>query len=356
MNKITKIITIIIIVIALVGCQAKPVEPAVAETTQPQVQVKQNKNLKSIQIMAMDTVMDISAAGVEDAVFADVAARVRQLESLLSTTDKGSEIYRLNRDSVGALSEDTETLLSRALQLCRETDGALDISIYPIVKLWGFTTGQYRVPQQTEIDDLLDAVDYSKVELADALVTLQPGMQIDLGSIAKGYTGDQIISILKSAGAKSALLNLGGNVQTIGSKPDGKKWRIGVKDPIQKDVLGIVQVDDKVVISSGSYERYFEDENGQTYGHIIDPATGRPADSGLISVTIVADEGIYSDALSTSLYIMGLNSAIDFWRKAQDFEAVFVTEDQVVYITPGLKDSYSFAKKYRGRELVVIEK
>ncbi len=269
MNKITKIMTIIIIVIALVGCQAKPVEPNASDTTQPQVQIKQNKNLKSIQIMAMDTVMDISAAGVEDAVFADVEARVRQLESLLSTTDQDSEIYRINRDSVGSISKDTAALLAKALQLCHETDGALDISIYPIVKLWGFTTGQYRVPQEREIADLLDFVDFTKVEVADDQVTLQPGMQIDLGSIAKGYTGDQIIEILKSAGAQSALLNLGGNVQTIGSKPDGKKWRIGVKDPIQKDVLGIVEVADKVVISSGSYERYFEDENGQTLASIV---------------------------------------------------------------------------------------
>ena len=244
--------------------------------------------------------------------------------------------------------------------MCTQTDGALDISIYPIVKAWGFTTGDYQVPDESTIQSLLPMVDYTKVEFDKTTgnVTIPSGMTIDLGSIAKGYAGQQSAQYLRDNGVKSALLNLGGNVQTIGSKPDGSPWKVGIKDPNGDTPMMVLSITDQAVITSGEYERYFE-QDGHTYWHIMDPATGHPADSGLCSVTIVGDDGGTCDALSTSLFVMGLEKAADFWGKSNDFEAVFVTDSGEVYITEGLKDKFALTDDHadttvKGSESVLI--
>jgi thiamine biosynthesis lipoprotein len=165
-------------------------------------------------------------------------------------------------------------------------------------------------------------------------------MEIDLGSVAKGYTGDRVIELLRENGVTSALLNLGGNVQALGTKPDGSPWRVAVQDPSGDGCLGVLEIDDQAVITSGGYERYFV-EDGVTYWHIIDPADGAPARSGLISVTIVGDSGLLCDGLSTSLFVMGLEDAAQFWRENGGFEAVFVTESGQILITEGLQERFS---------------
>ncbi len=179
-------------------------------------------------------------------------------------------------------------------------------------------------------------------------------MTIDLGSIAKGYAGELAARTLRDKGVTSALLNLGGNVQTIGSKPDGSAWIIGIKDPKNPDtaMMGL-SVTDQAVVTSGGYERYFE-QDGHTYWHIMDPATGRPAKSGLLSVTVVGDKGGICDALSTSLFVMGLDKAYDLWSESDDFEAVFVATDGTVYITDGLKDKFSLAQGYEDTSVKIL--
>ena len=273
-------------------------------------------------------------------------ARVRELEGLWSVTDGTSEISTLNHDGSAELSPETAELLGAALDMCRRTDGALDISTYPVLRAWGFTTGEYSVPGGEAIAALLPLVDYGRVALEAGAAALPPGMEIDLGSVAKGYTGDALAALLKQGGAASALLDLGGNIQAVGSKPDGSPWRVAIRDPAGDGNIGVVEVVDQVVVTSGGYERYFE-EDGVRYWHIIDPATGWPARSGLTSVTVVGESGLLCDGLSTALFVMGREGALEHWRQHRDFEAVLVSEDGSVTITAGLEGRFTPADPAR---------
>ena len=305
---------------------------------------------------AMDTVMDFTIYG-ESGLIDQSESLIASLESLVSVTDTGSELYAINQTGSGTLTGKASSLMEQALEICRRTDGALDLSIYPIVRAWGFTTGSYQVPDEAEIQALLPLVDYRKIQYdaADGDVTLPVGMKIDLGSVAKGYAGQLVAQMLREHGVQSALLNLGGNVQTVGAKPDGSPWQIGIKDPQGEDAMMVLSVEDQAVVTSGGYERYFE-QDGQTYWHIMDPSTGHPADSGLISVTIVGDEGVVCDGLSTALFVMGLEKAADLWAQSGDFEAVFVTASGEVYITEGLRDRFALTEQYADTPVSVIER
>ena len=305
---------------------------------------------------AMDTVMDFTIYG-ESGLIDQSESLITSLESLVSVTDADSELYAINQTGSGMLTEEASSLMEQALEICRRTDGALDLSIYPIVRVWGFTTGSYQVPDEAEIQALLPLVDYRKIQYdaATGTVTLPEGMEIDLGSVAKGYAGQLAAQMLREHGVQSALLNLGGNVQTVGTKPDGSPWQIGIKDPQGEDAMMVLSVEDQAVVTSGGYERYFE-QDGQTYWHIMDPSTGHPADSGLISVTIVGDEGVVCDGLSTALFVMGLEKAADLWAQSGDFEAVFVTASGEVYITEGLRDRFALTEQYADTPVSVIER
>ena len=305
---------------------------------------------------AMDTVMDFTIYG-ESGLIDQSESLIASLESLVSVTDTGSELYAINQTGSGTLTGKASSLMEQALEICRRTDGALDLSIYPIVRAWGFTTGSYQVPDEAEIQALLPLVDYRKIQYDAAAgdVTLPEGMKIDLGSVAKGYAGQLVAQMLREHGVQSALLNLGGNVQTVGAKPDGSPWQIGIKDPQGEDAMMVLSVEDQAVVTSGGYERYFE-QDGQTYWHIMDPSTGHPADSGLISLTIVGDEGVVCDGLSTALFVMGLEKAADLWAQSGDFEAVFVTASGEVYITEGLRDRFALTEQYADTPVSVIER
>ena len=305
---------------------------------------------------AMDTMMDFTIYG-ESGLINQSESLIASLESLVSVTDADSELYAINQTGSGMLTEEASSLMKQALEICRRTDGALDLSIYPIVRAWGFTTGSYQVPDEAEIQALLPLVDYRKIQYdaATGTVTLPEGMEIDLGSVAKGYAGQLAAQMLREHGVQSALLNLGGNVQTVGAKPDGSPWQIGIKDPQGEDAMMVLSVEDQAVVTSGGYERYFE-QDGQTYWHIMDPSTGHPADSGLISVTIVGDEGVVCDGLSTALFVMGLEKAADLWAQSGDFEAVFVTAFGEVYITEGLRDHFALTERYADTPVSVIER
>lgn len=305
---------------------------------------------------AMDTVMDFTIYG-ESGLIDQSESLIASLESLVSVTDADSELYAINQTGSGMLTEEASSLMEQALEICRRTDGALDLSIYPIVRAWGFTTGSYQVPDEAEIQALLPLVDYRKIQYdaATGTVTLPEGMEIDLGSVAKGYAGQLAAQMLREHGVQSALLNLGGNVQTVGTKPDGSPWQIGIKDPQGEDAMMVLSVEDQAVVTSGGYERYFE-QDGQTYWHIMDPSTGHPADSGLISVTIVGDEGVVCDGLSTALFVMGLEKAADLWAQSGDFEAVFVTASGEVYIAEGLRDRFALTEQYADTPVSVIER
>lgn len=302
---------------------------------------------------AMDTVMTLRLyGGGDEALLKRAEERVRELEGLLSVTGRGSEIRALNRDGAAELSSETAELLRGALALCARTEGALDVSTYPVLRTWGFTTGEYAVPDQETIDKLLPLVDYTRVALDGNAASLPVGMEIDLGSVAKGYTGAALAALLREGGVTSALLDLGGNIQAVGARPDGSPWRVGIRNPAGEGNLGVVEVDNQAVITSGGYERYFE-EGGVRYWHILDPKTGAPARSGLASVTVVGGDGLMCDGLSTALFVMGREKAVEHWRRHRDFEAVLVSEDGSVTITPGLEGRFALTEQ--GRTLTVAE-
>lgn len=342
-----------LLLISLAGCGTQT-EKIGADTTA--AYAAETAAVNSATIFAMDTAMDLTIYG-DAAVLDRVEERILRLESLFSVTDPASEIYTLDHTGSSVLSEETGDLLEQALALCGRTGGALDISIYPVVRAWGFTTGSYQIPSDEEISELLESVDYTKIQYDPVTknARLPDDMEIDLGSIAKGYTGDKLIELLRNSGVSSALINLGGNVQTLGSKPDGSPWRIAVRDPMGDGYIGILEAGDKAVITSGGYERYFE-QDGEVYWHIIDPSTGQPAKNGLLSVTIVGDSGALCDALSTALFVMGAEDAAAFWRASDDFEAVFVDEGGGITITEGLEDCFTLLDTQAGTAFTVLRR
>ena len=300
----------------------------------------------SKDIFAMDTYMTVTAYGEKAQEAVDAAeAEIERLDALLSTGNADSEIAKLNEAKNATLSEDGGYLVERALELNKETDGAFDIAIYPVMEAWGFPTQNFRVPSADELAELLKHVDASEIsydKTTREISFADSQMKIDLGGIAKGYTSSRIMDIFKENGITSGLVNLGGNVQALGTKTDGSNWRVAVQSPDDtEDYLGVLSIQDKAVITSGGYERYFE-QDGVTYHHIIDPKTGYPAENGLVSVTIVSEDGTLADGLSTSLFIMGEEKAAKFWRAhSEEFDAVLVTDDGTIYVTEGLKDSFT---------------
>ena len=308
------------------------------------------------QFAAMDTFMHLTAYGdgAQDAL-TRAQEELLRLERLLSVTDEDSEVYALNHRTAQRcdLSPELTALLEQALILARQTNGAFDPTIYPVVQTWGFTSETHHVPEPEELAGLLPLVDYKNVRLSDRTLALEPDMMLDFGGIAKGWAGDRAAQLLRGQGVTSAILRLGGNIHTIGKKPNGELWNIGIEDPDSGGALGTVSVADLAVVTSGSYQRCFT-ENGQTYHHIIDPTTGQPANSGLTSVTVIGKYGARCDALSTALFVMGLDKGTQFWREHRDFEAVFVGEDGSVSITHGLEGNFTLSAQQE-RNLEVLK-
>ena len=297
--------------------------------------------------------MDLTVYGGPDGVLTGAEELIRSLEAEFSVTDPESGVSRLNAAGYGPVSTETAEVLETALTLSERTDGAFDCTVYPVLRAWGFTTGEYRVPSQAELDSLLPLTDWRKVNVSAGSVTLGNGQKIDFGGIAKGYAGDRLIALFREAGVTSALVNLGGNVQTLGTKPDGSLWRVAVKDPRGEGYAGIVETADRAVVTSGGYERYFE-ENGRTYVHILDPKTGFPASAGLLSVTVMGERGILCDGLSTALYVMGEERAAELYRGSGDFDMVLLTEDGRILLTEGLADCFTPAGEWADAEITVI--
>ena len=313
-------------------------------------------------IFAMDTVMNLTLYGEgteisgQDALGMAVE-QLYEIEGQLSVTREGSDIHNIN-DNCGKkveVAEATVDLLSQALALCESTGGALDVTAYPAVQAWGFTTGAYRVVPEQERQKLAGRIGYEQVALDGTSVTLPEGMELDLGAVAKGYAGDVLVSELEEAGIASALLDLGqSTIAAIGAKPNGDPFRIGIQDPHGESYLGVLALNDQSMGSSGNYQRYFE-ENGKIYGHILDPDTAAPADSGLAGVTVVADSAMLCDGLSTALFVMGLEDASQYWQENRGFDAIFIEENGNITITAGLQDSFKLQTDQQHREVTVLE-
>lgn len=313
--------------------------------------------LQKTEFFGMNTYITFSAYGKDaEKALKKAEDKMAELEEKWSVTDKNSEIYRLNQNRGESLSLSNETaeIIAYVLHMAAKTEGALEPTIYPVLTAWGFTGDENRVPEKEELEALLSRVGYEKVKLNENQIQLPQGMELDLGAVGKGYAGDIVTGILKEEGISSAILDIGGNIQTIGCRPDGSDWRLGIRNPFGEGNLGVLSVSDRTVITSGNYERYFTDEDGREYGHIIDPDTGYPADNELTSVTVITEEGKQGDALSTALFVKGLQGAIDYWRKYADFEMIAVTKQGEIYLTEGIRDAFTLSDSFSNMQVKEI--
>ncbi|WP_235946147.1 FAD:protein FMN transferase [Saccharibacillus alkalitolerans] len=264
----------------------------------------------------------------------------------LSRTNPDSDLYKVNaaagKDAI-KVSQGTFDVVKLALRYAKDTDGLLDPSIGPLINLWDIGHENAKVPDRNRLEAARRLTDYRKVELDEAARTIkleEPGMILDLGSIGKGYAADRVSAYLRDRGLNSALINLGGSsIITVGGKPGGADWNVGLQDPDKSrgSQLGTIKVNNETIDSSGVYERYFM-QDGVRYHHILDPRTGYPTQNGLMSLTIVSDEATDADALSTAAFVMGLEDGMAYIEKQPGVEAFFVTEDNRIHATSGLKD------------------
>lgn len=294
---------------------------------------------EQLSLFAMDTYMTLAAYGDKASeALAACGQELNRLDGALSRTREGSEIYTLNAQGSADVSQETADLISAALTLSQATGGAFDPTVAPLVTLWGITTDSPRVPQQTEIDALLPLVGVDHVTADGTHITLDPGCAMDLGGIAKGYASDRLADIFAQYGVDSALVSLGGNVYARGAKPGGQAWSVAVQHPEQEGYAAMLALTDAFAVTSGGYQRYYTAPDGTVYQHILDPKTGYPVESDLLSVSILCDNGTMADAYSTALYVMGSAGAQAFWRTHGGFEMILITTAGQVLYTPGLSE------------------
>ncbi|QTL97185.1 FAD:protein FMN transferase [Iocasia frigidifontis] len=269
--------------------------------------------------------------------------RLREIENEMSTTIVSSEISRINTHPGEDIkvNADTYRVLKKAVEYANLTNGKFNPAIGPLVKLWSIGTENARVPAEDEIKEALKLVNYQWIDLDDEQMTVmleKQGMSLDLGAIAKGYAADEVRRIVKNSRVESAYVNLGGNVLVIGEKPDGTPWKVGIQDPRHNrgNVMASIDVRDKTLVTSGNYERYFE-KDGVIYHHILDPDTGYPADSGLLSCTIITTDSFDADALSTSIFILGPAKGLELLEEIDGVEAMLITKDLGIILSSGIE-------------------
>lgn len=317
----------------------------------------------SISSIKLNTAVQITIYDSQDkALLDDCLALCDKYELIFSRTNEKSELYKLNhRKDVSDgdfstdgqttpypvsgtadtwhISEDLAALLSEGLDITKESDGAFDIAIAPLTSLWDFTAEDPRVPDDAAIQKALPLCSSDGVTIDGQDITLpSDDIQFDVGAIAKGYIADRLKDFLMKKGVKSAIINLGGNVLCIGSKPDGTPFKIGIQKPFadRNETEAVMDITGKSVVSSGIYERCFK-QDGKLYHHILNPQTGYPYDNGLISVTIISDQSVDGDALSTTCFALGLEDGLKFAEK-KGVQAVFITEDYELHYTDGFRD------------------
>lgn len=297
----------------------------------------------------LGTIVEITIHDKKDETILDKAfARISEIESKMTINNaETSEIIALNNASGISevkLSPDTFYVVEKGREYSERSKGRFDITIGAIVKLWNIGTEYAAVPDKEELEKAVKLTGYERLILDKENLTARltdAGMKVDLGAIAKGYAADEVKRILKENGVEHAIINLGGNILTIGGNPNGNPWRIGIQNPFDArgDFIGIIPITDKTVVTSGTYERYFE-ENGKKYHHILEPSTGYPVENNLYSVSIITDKSIDGDGLSTTTLLLGLEEGMKYIESTENTEAIFITADKKVYVTSGLKDDF----------------
>ncbi|MDW7668833.1 MAG: FAD:protein FMN transferase [Bacillota bacterium] len=335
--KIIIVLLLLSMILIITGCKDKESE------------VINNAKISSSEFL-LDTHVNITLYGTEDeSLFPKIFEEIERLENILSVHVEGSDLDLL-KDNAGIkpvkVSEDTIKIIEKSLKYSELTGGLFDVTSGPLIELWGIGSGAEKIPTQDEITEAIRLIDYRKIKIDKDQGTIfleDKGMIADLGAIAKGYIADRVEEKLYDLGVESAIINLGGNVQLIGDKPDGSLFRIGIQDPDEArgGNIGVYSGKDVTIVSSGDYERYFI-KDGVRYHHILNPFTGFPVETEIKSVSIITDESFEADALSTSVLLSGWDKGISMVESLENVEAIFINKDHEVYVTDGLKEDFDF--------------
>ncbi len=309
-------------------------------------------NEAKTEFTAMNTLMSIrvfssSEADNEDALqlFVD---KINELDLLFDANNENSDVAEINgKNEEIKISEDTAKIIEKSILANTLTDGAFDITIMPVLKLWGFDNGNYGVPKKEEIETALSFVGKDKLSVNEKTLTKDEHTQLSLGGIAKGYIGDEILKLAKEYGV-SAVVSLGGNIVLCGENAEKGEWTVGVKNPLVTDelVCTFKHKGNVSVVTSGGYERSFK-KDGKTYHHIIDTKTGEPAESDLLSVTVIGEDGALCDAFSTALFSMGKEKAVKFAKEHNDFQYIFITENKEIITTEGVEKCELLSEEFK---------
>ena len=288
----------------------------------------------------LDTIATITLYDSSDTALIDECFELcRHYESLFSRTDEGSEIYKLNHREISELSPETATLISKSLYYCELSDGAFDITVEPLSSLWDFKADSPSAPAAADIEAACQKIAYTAVSVSGDTVSFSNDYtRIDLGAIAKGYIADRIKELLVSRGIEKAIINLGGNVTCIGGRDDETGFKIGIQYPFKEGSILGVTVSGLSVVTSGSYERFFE-EDGKLYHHILNPKTGYPYDNGLLSVSIIGEDSSVCDALSTTCFALGKEAGKALLESMSGYYGIFIADDYSLYFTEGTEEA-----------------
>lgn len=331
-KKVIVIITTIILAIGLVSCS----------------KIETNEQLSRTELF-MGTVVKITLYDhASEELLNDVFDYISEVEDLVSINKEGTEIVQLNENAgiKGVkLSDFCYDIIKVALDYSKLSDGGYDITIGPLVKLWSIGLPEAKVPSSDEIKSVIKKIDYTKVKMDDLnneVFLSEKGMMLDLGSIAKGYIADKIVNMLKENEVEKAIIDLGGNIYAMGTKNEGNNWKIGIQNPLENrgQVVGTIEVTNKSVVTTGTYERFIE-EDGVKYHHILNPKTGYPYETNIAGVTIVADKSVDADALSTLVFTKGLDEGLQLVENLESVDAIFIMNDNRVYVTEGLNGNFN---------------
>lgn len=316
--------------------------------------LKVDETLKSERMLyVLGTIVQLKAYGryAEEAI-QDAVHRLNEIDDKMSVFKDYSEISMINKNAGNTsktVSSDVFNLIKSSLEYSNLLEGSFDITISPLVSLWGIGTKKEKIPRDEEIIKTKQLVNYKDVILDEKnkrIMLKNKNQSIDLGGIAKGYAADEVRNIFKKYNIKSALIDLGGNIFVLGKKENKKLWKVGIQDPFKKRgvFLGVIKIQNKSIVTSGNYEKFFV-HSGKRYHHIIDPRTGYPSESEIISATVISDKSIDGDGLSTGLYILGVEKAIEIVEENEGIDAIFITKDKKIYLTSGIKKKFNLINK-----------
>ena len=312
------------------------------------------------EVYAMDTVMTLIAYGKNaEQGLTSAESVIKSMDAMLDPELETSTVYAINNAQGGStvVSGQVADMVTKAYDIYQKTKaynssatGMLDLTLYPLIKKWGFVDSKYYTPSDAEIQEQLERRCFDQLVLSSFpasgsySITIPSYGEMSFACCAKGCAAQNAIGSMRQAGVTSGIISLGGNVQTLGVKPDGTNWNVAIQDPNHTEsYLGVISVGETAVVTSGSYQRYFTDADGNTYHHLISPTTGYPANNTLLSCTIICDDGTTADCLSTAMFVMGETNALNYWRANGGFEMILVTKTNEVICTVGLMEKFTLS-------------